>query len=265
MTPRLTAGKTALVTGSTRGLGRAIATLLAEAGADVMLHDVDAAQAGRFGEAAGPEEVVDSLRALGVRAAVCFGDLTDSHAAREVGRSVLEEFGRLDVLVNCAGGDIGASGGKPVPNDCLGIPEEDLRVELDRNLVSTMHVCRALCPAMAARGEGSVINIASQAGIVPVSNGCIYAVAKAAVIHWTRCLAAELRPSGVRVNSLCPGEIKSARFLVTRHLDPERLADRGRLTRLGEPLDVARVCLFLASDLSEYVTGQNIEIAGMGH
>jgi NAD(P)-dependent dehydrogenase (short-subunit alcohol dehydrogenase family) len=264
MNYELIPGKVALVTGSTRGLGRAIARRLATGGADIILHDEDPSQAARFGEAEGPEEVVAEIESLGRHCALFFGDLQLREAAEEVARRALEWFGRVDVLVNCAGGDMGAADDKPVPNDCIGIPDEDLRVMIDRNLVSVMHMSRALAHSMIERGEGSIINIASVAGMMPAEEGSLYAVAKAGVIHWTKCLARQLRPHGITVNAVSPGGTKSARFLATRTIPPQRLADRGRLTRLGEPDDVAKVCLFLASDLAAFVSGQNIEVSGSG-
>jgi NAD(P)-dependent dehydrogenase (short-subunit alcohol dehydrogenase family) len=262
MDMELVRGKVAVVTGSTRGLGRAIARRLAIGGADVLLHDRDATEAARYGEAAGPEEVVAEIASLGRKCAVAFGDLRHAEAGRALAEEALGRFGRVDVLVNCAGGDIGASGGKPEPNECVEIPDEDLRVVMDRNLLSAMHVSRALAPHMMQRGDGSIINIASVAGQVSCAQGSVYAVAKAGVIHWTRCLAAQLRPHGINVNCVSPGEIRTARFLASRYVPPERLADTGRLTRLGEPDDVGSVCLFLASDLARFVSGQTIAVNG---
>ncbi len=262
MNPELIPGKVALVTGSTRGLGRAIAHRLALGGADVALHDLNPAQAGRYGEAAGPDEVVREIESLGRRCAVFFGDLTDPEATRRIAEEVLGHFGRLDVLVNCAGGDIGASGNKPVPNECVDIPDEDVRVVMDRNLLSVMNMSRAVAHQMMERGDGSIINIASMAGAMACPQGSVYAVAKAGVIHWTRCMAAQLRDHGVNVNCISPGDTLTARFQATRVVDPERLASQGRLTRFGVPDDVAKVCLFLASDLAAFVSGQNIPVNG---
>src|SRR5689334_17580842 len=114
MNPELIPGKIALVTGSTRGLGRAIARRLALAGADIVLHDQDPSQAAVYGEASGPGEVVAEIEEIGRRCMVYFGDLRSREAADHVASAALDHFGRVDVLVNCAGGDIGASGGKPV-------------------------------------------------------------------------------------------------------------------------------------------------------
>jgi len=257
-------GRVALVTGSTRGLGRGIALRLARGGADVVLHDLDPAQAAGYGEAAGPEQVIAEVEALGRRCAVAYGDLTSRAAADGIAAFVAERFGALDVLVNCAGGDIGVSGGKPVPNDCVHIPQADVEVMLDRNLLSVMNMSRAAAPGMMERRAGRIINIASTAGMMPCDEGSIYAVAKAGVIHWTKCLAMQLRPHGITVNCVSPGPTKTGRFLQSRHVDPDRLADQGPLTRLGEPDDVAKVCLFFASDLAAYVSGQNLEVSGQG-
>lgn len=254
-------GKVALVTGSTRGLGRAIALRLARAGADIILHDVDEKQASTYGEAAGPEEVIDEIERLGRRSTVVFGDLCHRSAADQIAEQALARFGRVDILVNCAGGDIGVSGGKPVPNECLEIPDEDLEIILDRNLLSAMHMTRALSTTL-IEGRGRIVNIASTAGMMPCDYGSIYAVAKAGVIHWTKCLAMQMRPHGVTVNSVSPGPTKTARFLVTRHVPEEVLGDVGTLTRLGEPDDIAKAVLFFSSDLAAYVTGQNLEVSG---
>jgi 3-oxoacyl-[acyl-carrier protein] reductase len=255
-------GKVALVTGSTRGMGRAIARRLALSGADVILHDVDPSQAGKYGEASGPDEVVSEMEELGRRAAVFFGDLTDTAAVAHLAQSALEHFGRVDVLVNNAGGDIGVSGAKPVPNECLEIPDEDLRVILDRNLVSVMNVTRALAPQFIERGDGSIINIASIAGLIPCPEGSIYAVAKAGVVHWTRCLAEQMRPHGVNVNAVAPGDTRTGRFVNSRYVPPERLNETRRLMRLGEPDDIAKAVLFFASDLSVWISGQTLVVNG---
>ena len=255
-------GKVALVTGSSRGLGRAIARRLALSGADIVLHDVDEAAASRFGEASGPEEVMREFVEMGRQCHMTFGDLTDRAACDAVAKSALDRFGKIDILVNCAGGDIGASGNKPVPNECIDIPDEDVRCIMDRNLTSTMNMTRALVHSMMDAGSGSIINIASFAGMTAATSGSIYAIAKAGVIHWTRCLAAQLLPNGISVNCISPGETRTARFLATRSNAPEKLAETGRLTRLGEPDDVAKAVLFFASPLADYISGQNLVVDG---
>jgi 3-oxoacyl-[acyl-carrier protein] reductase len=262
MTPDLISGKVALVTGSTRGIGRAIARVLARGGADIVLHDEDETQAAKYGEAASPAEVVAEIQETGRRCVLLFGDLTRREAADAVAQGALAAYGRVDVLVNCAGGDIGAGGVKAVPNECVDIPEADLHKILDRNLLTVMHMSRALAHHFMERGDGSIINIASVAGMIACPQGSVYAVAKAGVVHWTRCLAAQLRPHGINVNCISPGDTGSARFFASRYVSPERKAEQGRLTRLGRPEDIGNVCLFLASDLASFVSGQNIPVNG---
>src|SRR5206468_7079492 len=120
-----------------------------------------------------------------------------------------DEFGRIDILVNNAGGDIAAEGGKPKPNDCIEIPERDMHAVLDRNLIGTMNFCRAVAPGMMERREGRIVNVASVAGLVATTAEPVYATAKAAIVHYTRCLAAQLRPYGINVNCISPGGTRS--------------------------------------------------------
>jgi 3-oxoacyl-[acyl-carrier protein] reductase len=257
------AGKVALVTGSGRGLGRAYAGHLARLGADVVIHDIDASATAVYGEGESAEEVVEEICALGRRSFFVAADVIDSGQVHAAVRQVVEAFGRIDVLVNNAGGDIAAAGGKPQPNDCLEIPEADLHAVMDRNLTGTMNVCRAVAPSMMERREGRIVNVASVAGLVAATDGPIYAVAKAAIIQYTRCLAAQLRPYGINVNCISPGGTLSARFLADRpELTPDRLSPKSRLERFGNPEDVAKVVEFLVTDLSDFVTGQNIKVDG---
>jgi len=258
------AGQVALVTGSTRGLGRAIANRLATAGADVVLHDQDAEQAAKFGEAAGAEDVVTEIAAHGTRTALVFGDVGDADAVERFVGQARAAMGRIDILVNCAGGDIGASGGKPEPNDCVEIPVEDVRAMFDRNVIGTIYCCRQVAPEMMARQSGRIVNVASSAGHLGVSHGAIYAVAKAGIVHYTRCLAAQMKPHGVNVNCVSPGPTVTARFLATRTVREERLNNPVRLMRFGEPDDIARAVQFLSSDLARYVNGQVLVVDGGG-
>jgi 3-oxoacyl-[acyl-carrier protein] reductase len=229
----------------------------------VVVHDIDASATAVYGEGESAEEIVAAIQALGRRSLFVAADVRDRGQVDAALRQVLAEFGRIDILVNNAGGDIAAAGGKPKPNDCLEIPEEDLHAVTDRNLIGTMHCCRAVAPGMMERREGRIVNIASVAGLFPAMDGPIYSVAKAAIIHYTRCLAAQLRPYGINVNCISPGGTRSARFLADRpHLTAEQLAPKGRLERLGEPEDIAKVMEFLVTDLSDFVTGQNITVSG---
>jgi len=257
-------GQIALVTGSGRGLGRAIAMRLAEQGASVAIHDINAEAPAEFGEAPNLDAVAAELAQLGGEVTAVMGDVADEAAVRRMVEQAQAALGPVGILVNCAGGDIGAHGGKPKPNDALGIPMEDVRAMIDRNLIGTMLVCRAVCPGMRERGTGAVVNISSTAGQVGVGDGAIYAVAKAGVLHWTRCLAVELRPHGVRVNAVSPGPTMTARFLATRPTDPAKRDEAVRLDRYGLPIEIADALVFLCSEAGRFVSGQLLRVDGGG-
>jgi len=255
-------GKTALVTGSGRGLGRAIAERLCELGADVAIHDLSEEAPAQYGEARNLSEVAEKLREHGTRVIAVTGDIGDPGAVRRMAAAAEAALGRIDVLVNCAGGDIGAKGGKPDPNTALDISLEDMRALIDRNLIGTMLVCQAVCRGMVGRRSGSVINIASAAAHFGTSPEVVYSSLKAAIVHYTRCLAFELRPHNVRVNAVSPGPTRTARFLATRKVDPEMMKESGSLVRYGTPRDIADAVAFLAGDASAFIHGQVLRVDG---
>ena len=161
------------------------------------------------------------------------GNIGDQKAVAEMKRKIEADLGDVHVLVNCAGGDIGAKGGKPNPNNALDIELDDIRVLTENNLIGTMLVCQAFVPPMKQRGGGSVINIASAAAHLGCSPEVVYSTLKAAVVHYTRCLAKELIDDGVRINAVSPGATKTARFQATRVVDPERMDSS---QEIAEPL-----------------------------
>ena len=259
------AGKTAFVSGSGRGLGNAIARRLAAMGANVALHDLSWDAPARYGESADLGEAAGRVAATGVRTACVVGNIGDADAVAEMKRRIEAELGEVEILVNCAGGDIGAAGGKPVPNNVLGIPLADIRALTENNLIGTMLMCQAFVPPMVRAGRGCVVNVASSAAHKGGSNGAVYATLKAAVVHYTRCLAAEVMEDGVRVNALSPGPTKTARFQATRTVDPAKMNSNGRsLLRYGEPEEIADAVGFLAGPASRFVNGQVLRVDG-GH
>src|SRR4051812_48413930 len=256
-------GKIAFVTGSGRGLGRAMAERLAEAGADVAIHDISQQAPAEFGEAKNLDEVATQIAGkYNVKTVAVTADIASADQVAAAVKKIESALGPISLLVNNAGGDIAAKGGKPNPNDSLNIPMEDVRAILDRNLVGTMVVTRAIVPGMIERKGGAVVFIGSDAAHMGCTDGVAYAVAKAGVVHFCRCLALELRPHGVRANVISPGPTKTARFLVTRTIDP-KLAEEGvSLDRYGNPRDIANGVAFLCGDDSSFITGQVLRVDG---
>lgn len=256
-------GKVAFVTGSGRGLGNVMARRLAGLGADVAVHDLSWDASAKYGEAADLGEVVSSIEAMGVRSFAVTGNIGDREAVAKMRDEIEDKFGVVDILVNCAGGDIGASGGKPEPNNVLGITYDDLITLTSNNLIGTMLVTQAFVPQMVARQSGVVVNIASVAAHVGVSHGGIYATLKAAVVHYTRCLAAEVQQDGVRVNSVSPGPAKTARFKATRVVDPDKMdSSRVSMDRYAEPEEIADAVAFLCGPHARFIHGQVLRVDG---
>lgn len=256
-------GKIVFVTGSGRGLGRKMAERLAELGADVAIHDLDWTGPAKYGEAADLGAVAKEIEKYGVRTVAVTGNIGDPAAVQKMKETIEAELGTVDILVNCAGGDIGASGNKPDPNNALNISFENIQVLTNNNLIGTMLVCQAFVPAMVAAGTGSVINIASAAAHMGCSPEVVYSTLKAAVVHYTRCLAKELLEHGVRINAVSPGPTKSARFQATRVVDPSKMDSSGKsFDRYAEPSEIADAVAFLAGPRSRFINGQVIRVDG---
>lgn len=256
------AGAVALVTGSGRGLGHMIAERLAGMGAAVAIHDIDEQAPAQYGEGQSLTAVAEELAATGAKAIGVTGDVTDEAAVARIVEKVERGLGPISILVNCAGGDIGASGGKPSPNGALDIALDDAMSVFTRNFISTMLMCRAVAPGMAERQKGAIVNFGSMNAHMGVSPEVIYGCAKAAIVHYTRCLALEMRAAGVRVNAVSPGPVKTARFLATRPTDPRMMVDGPTLDRYAAPSEIADAVAFLVSDASRFVSGQVLRIDG---
>jgi len=255
-------GAVAFVTGSGRGLGHIIAQKLIDLGADVAIHDISEDAPAQYGEAANLTEVAKRLAKGSTRIASVTGDITKEALVMQMVQTIEQTLGPISILVNCAGGDIGAEGKKPSPNGALDISMADMAAVFERNFVGTFLMCRAVCPGMAAREKGAVINIGSLNAHQGVSPEVIYGCAKAAVVHYTRCLALEMRPVGVRVNVISPGPAKTARFLATRETDAKMMAEGASLERYATPAEIADAVAFLASNQSSFISGQVLRVDG---
>jgi 3-oxoacyl-[acyl-carrier protein] reductase len=263
------AGKVAWVTGSSRGIGRVIASHLASLGVGVAVHGTGPHSTRAFGEADSLQAVADAIAAEHDAVVVpVWGDLTAEHTVHEVADKVRAALGPIDILVNCAGGDIGTQGamgpnaGKPAGNDAVHISVDDIRTVLDRNLMTCILCCREVVPEMVGRNAGWIVNIGSIAGLAGNRTEAIYSTAKAAVHEYSRCLAAMLRPHNIRVNVVAPGPTVTPRFLASRPIDEDLTVHDGTLERYGQPIEVARAVAFFASNEGSFVTGQVLRVDG---
>ncbi|MCI9625289.1 MAG: 3-oxoacyl-ACP reductase FabG [Clostridia bacterium] len=238
--------RTALVTGASRGIGRAAAELLAQNGFNVVVH--------YYQNKAAAEETVQSLKARGYAAMAVGADLRSAAEVVEMVKAGEAYFGKIDVLVNNAG--IAAQ--KLFTDMTVQEWDEMFAIHVRGNFLCS----RAVLPAMIARGHGKIVNISSIWGTVGASCEVHYSAAKAAVIGITKALAKEVAPSGVCVNCVAPGVIETD---MISHLDEKtkmELAADTPLGRLGTPADVAQAILFFASAQSDFITGQVLTADG---
>ena len=262
-------GKVAWVTGSSRGIGRVIAGHLAQLGAKVAVHGTSPTSSRAFNEADSLEAVAKTItEACGSEVLPFCGDLTDAATVKDIVAQIRRQFGHIDILVNNAGGDIGALGtlgknaGKPLVNDAIFVPLEDVRAILDRNIMTCILCCREVVPEMIQRKTGWVVNIGSVSGLGGHPDEAIYASAKAAVHEYTRCLAAFVKQYNIRANAIAPGLIVVPRILSQGRAEGAAKMTDGTLKRPGYPVEIARTVEFLVTDDSSYMTGQVLRVDG---
>ena len=242
----LLTGKTALVTGATRGIGRAIALMFAAEGADVAFTYRSQKEAA--------ENLVAELESMGVRAKAYQSDAADFTQAHEVVDDIKATFGRIDVLVNNAG----------ITKDGLMMRMDETIWDavIDTNLKSAYNFIHACTPVMARQRSGSIINMTSVVGLCGNAGQCNYAASKAGLIGLAKSIAKEMGPRGIRANCIAPGFIDTDMTSVLPEDMRKDLEKQIPLRRGGTPEDVAKTALFLASDMSSYITGQVISCCG---
>lgn len=255
-------GSVAVVAGGARGIGRASALRLAALGATVAVLDLKLDAAAEYGEQLTAATIEDELIALAGAGLGIQADLTDPEATDRAIGQVLDRYGRLDILVVTAGGAI-----TPAERSAASItPDADLTMIVDVNMRTVVNCCRAAVPPMREAGGGAIVTMASQSALWVTPDGSLaaYGMSKAAVVQYSRYLAAEVGPAGIRVNCLAPGIIRTSRLVSQSAavLGSDTAAKAIPLRRLGEPADVADAVQYLTTPLSAYVTGQVLAVDG---
>src|SRR5262245_30877009 len=239
-------GKTALVTGGSRGIGRAIVQALASAGAKVAFVFQSNAEAAR--------QLVDELTGRQLTAISLQADVRNKAAADEVVQKVLEAWGRIDILVNNAG----------IIRDTLlaTMSEEQWREVIDTNLSSVFNFCQAVTRPMMSARYGRIINMSSVAAEFGNKGQANYAASKGGIEGFTRCLAKELASRGVTVNAVAPGFVETDMTAAVRNAAEAEIKKAIPARRLGKPEDIAQAVLFLAGEGASYITGQVLRVDG---
>lgn len=249
-------GKVALVTGSANGMGRGIARRFAEEGCDLIINDLSLDAA---------ERVAGEIRSLGRRAIAVKADITNSDEVEKMTHAAVKEFGKIDILVNNAGGVPGTAGRGNSDN----ITSEEWDRVVDLNLTGPFLVTMSVLPVMKRNNYGKIIFISSMGAVSPCVSVLHYHTAKAGILGLTINLAFELAPQNIYVNAIVPGPVDTTFWNALVPAGPEREAlfsaiakKEVPLERIGRPEDIAGPALFLASQLSDFVTGQIIYAAG---
>jgi len=240
------AGKVALVSGGSRGIGRAVVELLARDGMDVVFFYRD--------NAAAAQEVVAAVQAAGGKAEALQADVTDAAAVTGAVDRIIDSRGRIDVLVNNAG---------IVRDNLLGMLEdEDIRAVLDTNVVGVFNVTRAVVRHMISKRSGRIVNLSSVAGDKAGRGQSNYAASKGAINAFTKAMAVELASRKITVNCVAPGVIETEMSQQVRDLADDQIKARILLRRYGQAQDVAHAVWFLASRFADYITGEVLHVDG---
>lgn len=243
---KLLEGKVALVTGATRGIGRAIALKFAEHGANIAFTYLSSVAAA--------ESLVAEIEALGVRAVGFASNAADFAGAHEVVEKVVAELGQIDILVNNAG--------QTKDGLMLRMSEEQWDSIIDTNLKSAFNFTHAVTPLMARKRAGSIINMSSVVGTNGNAGQCNYAASKAGLIGLTMSMAKEMGARGIRCNAIAPGFIETDMTDKLNDATKQAIISSVSLGRMGTTDEIANVALFLASDMSSYISGEVIKVTG---
>ncbi len=238
-------GKVAWVTGAAQGIGRSVALLLAQNGADIVVSDVNLEKA---------EETVRDIQALGRKALAFKVNVVNLEEVERMTQSVLEQFKQIDILVNNAG----------ITRDrlFLRMTEEDWDAVINVNLKGTFNCTKAVVRHMSRQRSGKIVNIASVSGEMGNPGQANYSASKAGVIGFTKTIAREFAQRGINVNAIAPGYIQTPMTDAIPEKAKEELKRLIPMERLGRPEDVAEAVLFLVSDSSSYITGQVLNVNG---
>lgn len=256
-------GETVLITGGARGLGRAYALHLAGLGANVGIIDIDLKSYEEFEAEKAlqtADTVMDEVRALGVRSFGVEADVSDYEQVSKAVSEITGELGDISVLICNAGGGLG----RPLESRASTMDLAQYRKVIDRNLHGTVYTVTAVAPVMKKNKKGKIITVSSHAGQAAFNNGTYahYAIAKAGILHYTRLLAHDLGGYNINVNCISPGFISTGRLEQRYEEGRERYLSALALKRFGTPEDCAKAVEFLATDMSDYVTGTVVEVTG---
>ncbi|MGI6161576.1 MAG: SDR family NAD(P)-dependent oxidoreductase [Christensenellales bacterium] len=259
------AGKVALITGAARGLGREYALHLASLGADVGMIDIDLRSYRLFEKEAAlmsADTVMDEVRDMGRRSCGVEADLTDFDQTKSAVDKIAKELGDIDILVCNAGGGTG----EPYENKASDMDIAQYKTVLARNIDSTVYTVTAVAPMMKKKRAGKIITVCSQAGLGTSMDGgyAHYGLAKAAIMRYTEYLSADLGAYNINVNCIAPGFVATGRCSGTFLTSPKKdlYLEHISLHRFATPKDIAKVVEFLATDLSDYVTGATLDLTG---